>query len=127
MGTHGKTLEEFLDKFLEQWLPDYAYESFETSESLVKKTVKKFNPQPSTSGISGKKRKEKKKKRKKSKEARSRRSDPIKNFINDGDPEEESDEDSPFDDNLSDMSNTEQLDNLDDLERMLSKKKFVHS
>ena len=52
--THGKTLEEFLDKFLEQWLPDYAYESFETSESLAKT----FNPQPSTSGT-GKKRKKK--------------------------------------------------------------------
>merc|ERR1712062_827367 len=143
--THGKTLEEFLDKFLEQWLPDYAYESFETSESLAKT----FNPQPSTSGT-GKKRKkkhdvsdednesfppkkkskknkkEKKKKRKKSKD-RARRSDNIQNFINDGDPEEESDEDSPFDDNLSDMSNTEQLDHLDDLEKMLSRKKSAHS
>ena len=130
---HGKSLEEFLDSFLEQWLPDLAYETYET---MSKPT---FNPLPSTSGI-GKKRKKKhssdddkseserkkhkklkkeKKKHKKSKKlkiGRSRRSDNIKDFINDGDPEEESEEESPIEDNLSDMSNTEQLDNLDDLE-----------
>ena len=111
--THGKILEEFLDKFLEQWLPDYAFESFETSESLRPK----FNPEPSTSGT-GKKRKKKhssddenespkrkakkakKDKKKKKKKNRARRSEDIKKFINDGDPEEESDEDSPIDDNL---------------------------
>lgn len=47
--THGKTLEEFLDTFLEQWLPDFAYETYET---MSKPT---FNPLPSTSGT-GKKR-----------------------------------------------------------------------
>merc|ERR1712223_42293 len=26
---HGKSLEESLDRFLEQWLPEFAYESFE--------------------------------------------------------------------------------------------------
>ena len=50
--THGKTLEEYLDKFLEQWLPDYAYETFE-KEIFTKKSH--YQSEPSTS--SGKKRK----------------------------------------------------------------------
>ena len=37
---HGKCLEETLDRFLEQWLPEFAYESFE-GESFKKK---KFVP-----------------------------------------------------------------------------------
>merc|ERR1739847_27089 len=45
---HGKTLEEFLDKFLEQWLPDFAYETYETlsKASYVPSII---NPEPSTS------------------------------------------------------------------------------
>merc|ERR1712083_94217 len=50
---HGKSLEEFLDNFLEQWLPDYAYE---THPTFIK--IKPQQPEPSTSGT-GKKRKKK--------------------------------------------------------------------
>merc|ERR1719266_3017918 len=50
---HGKSLEEFLDNFLEQWLPDYAYE---THPTFIKN--KPQQPEPSTSGT-GKKRKKK--------------------------------------------------------------------
>ena len=50
---HGKSLEEFLDNFLEQWLPDYAYETHPTFTK-----IKIQQPEPSTSGT-GKKRKKK--------------------------------------------------------------------
>ena len=49
---HGKILEEFLDQFLEQWLPVYAYE---TNLTFLK--AKPEQPEPSSS--TGKKRKKK--------------------------------------------------------------------
>jgi len=130
---HGKALEEFLDNFLEQWLPGYAYE---THPTFIKN--KPEQPVPSTSGT-GKKRKKKHstdedenpeaKKRKKSKKEKKKhkkskkhkRADPIQNFVNDDDPYD-TDTQGSIDD-LSDMSATEQLDMLDDLERRLERRK----
>ena len=48
--THGKILEEFLDQFLEQWLPVYAYE---TNLTFFKAKPEQSKPSTST----GKKRK----------------------------------------------------------------------
>merc|ERR1712029_1160413 len=126
--THGKTLEEFLD----QWLPDYSYESYEGTKSAS------FNPQPSTSKGKGVKRKKpkspikkelpkppdsdddlddesphpekakKKKKSKKSKKMKQQKSYDSYDSYDSGD---------------SEFSNTAQLDYLDDLESVLERKK----
>jgi len=133
--THGKTLEEFLDKFLEQWLPDYAYETFDSTSA-------NFNPQPSTSkGIKRKYNKtgkfstkikvkpptpelpepdseeeseplpekaKKKKKKKKSKKHKKQKNYDSYDSYESGD---------------SDLSTGQQLDYLDDLESVLERKK----
>jgi len=133
--THGKTLEEFLDKFLEQWLPDYAYESYEGTKSAS------FNPQPSTSKGKGVKRKKPKspikkelpkppdsdddlddesphpeKAKKKKKKKKSKKSKKMKQ-------QKSYDSYDSYDSGDSEFSNTAQLDYLDDLESVLERKK----
>jgi len=131
--THGKTLEEFLDKFLEQWLPDFAYETFDSKPT--------YNPQPSTSKGRGKKTgkaknakvaplvipkppdseesepepepERTKKKKKKSKKSKKAKKSKHKNY----------DSYDSYDSGDSMMSNTKQLDYLDDLESVLERKK----
>ena len=128
--SHGKTLEEYLDKFLEMWIPEYAYESFE--KEVITKANRSKSPQPSTS--TGKKRKigevnpqqeilkekkkhKKAKKHKKLKKHNNKRS--KKEFINDG----PSDDEESYDEESSEMSTGEQLDMLDDLESALERRK----
>lgn len=134
--THGKTLEEFLDKFLEQWLPDYAYETYEATKSAS------FNPQPSTSKGKGVKRKKPKsptkkelapppadseddlddenphpeKVKKKKKKKKSKKSKKMKQ-------QKSYDSYDSYDSGDSEFSNTAQLDYLDDLESVLERKK----
>merc|ERR1711860_12903 len=134
--THGKTLEEFLDKFLEQWLPASAYETYEATKSAS------FNPQPSTSKGKGVKRKKPKsptkkelapppadseddlddenphleKVKKKKKKKKSKKSKKMKQ-------QKSYDSYDSYDSGDSEFSNTAQLDYLDDLESVLERKK----
>ena len=113
--SHGKSLEEILDKFLEQWLPEYAYESFE------KEDFTKYKPQPSTS--TGKKRKHPaevheelaKKKHKKSKKGKKNKKHKKRGRHAKDDLEEEdvdSEMDGSFESEDSELSTGEQLDLL---------------
>ena len=115
--SHGKSLEEILDKFLEQWLPEYAYESFE------KEDFTKYKPQPSTS--TGKKRKNPadvheeiaiaKKKHKKSKKGKKSKKHKKRGRHAKEDLEEDdvdSEMDGSFESEDSELSTGEQLDVL---------------
>lgn len=121
---HAKTLEEFLDRKLQYWMPEFAYDTFEngiptTAELMGVVAEKKGRATSPVAGPSSKKRKksgsDKKKKHKKHKKHKKKNK---KTDMSDNEESEEYSLDEDFSDEGS-LSEGEKLDYLDDLEARL--------